>query len=339
MLRFVLRNGTSWAPAGHEVASSQFPIRVDSTTRRSAGNSAAIWALQVRDESTTLVLNSPRFVLKFDKVRAMITQWAYAGQDLFLAGPKLNFFRASTDNDRGRNSMAEQWKASGLHWLQHRVDSVEVSQISRDTAQVKARVRIAPPVHRDRAFECFYTWSVRSNGAIALRVQGTPVGPWPAELPRIGLIASLPSRLNQIAWFGRGPGESYPDTCSATYVDRFTSTADGLRTNYLFPQENGNRSDCRWVQCTDVRGNGIAVIGELFNFNLSRNTPWEIDAARHPFELKPRADLTLTIDRRVNGIGSASCGPGVLQPYRCEPLPFDINLQWFPVQDGSPIAH
>src|SRR5205807_496949 len=108
---------------------------------------------------------------------------------------------------------------------------------------------------------CDYTYTIDSRGELLLEVHGTPHGEQPPTLPRIGLQLGLVQSLANATWFGRGPGESYPDTKKAARLGLFSGTIDDLHTPYIYPQENGNRSDCRWISLTDARGVGLLVTG------------------------------------------------------------------------------
>lgn len=286
-------------------------------------------------------MTGSNFELVFDKVRATIRSWTSNSADLIVNGPRLNFWRATTDNDRGGGGGFHgfnEWKKHGLHWLQHRVDNVRVKAIGRTAVQITADVAIAPPVHRDKAFDVTYTWTIHGSGDVVIGVKGNPRGEWPAHIPRIGLMAGLPARLDRVSWFGRGPGESYVDTYSATHIGLFHGTVDELYTPYVFPQENGNRMDTRWLTLTDHRGAGLLVIGQpTINFSAHWYTPLDLEEARHQHELTKRPFITLNLDMAQTGIGTASCGPGVLDQYRLLPKPFEfsVRLRPFTADAGS----
>jgi beta-galactosidase/evolved beta-galactosidase subunit alpha len=143
---------------------------------------------------------------------------------------------------------------------------------------------------------------------------------------------TLPAAFDQIQWLGFGPGESYPDSRQAARFGRFCARLDDLYTPYTFPQENGNRSDCRWVSLTDPHGRGLWVDGSpTINFSAHWFTTKDLENARHTHELKRRDFITLNLDYRQNGIGSASCGPGVLPQYELHPEEFRFAVTLQPV--------
>jgi beta-galactosidase len=145
----------------------------------------------------------------------------------------------------------------------------------------------------------------------------TPDGGWTLPLPRLGLRMALPGEFEYVEWFGLGPGEAYRDSRRAARMGRFRATVDELQTPYVFPQENGNRADVRWLTLRNGTGAGLAVTGEpVIDITARRWTSEALDAARHPIDLQPEERIWLNLDYGQNGLGSASCGPGVLPAHQ-----------------------
>ena len=143
---------------------------------------------------------------------------------------------------------------------------------------------------------------------------------------------AIPAELRRVEWFGRGPGEAYADTGRAARVGRFSASVEELQTPYLYPQENGNRAGVRWATLGDGRGNGIRVEGEP-TFDLTAR-PWtseHLDQARHPTDLRPDDRIWVNLDLAQQGIGSASCGPGVLPAYRLDATPVSFAVRLVPL--------
>jgi beta-galactosidase len=220
-------------------------------------------------------------------------------------------WRAPTDNDRGSSPSEEsRWRAAGLHRLQHRLAAVE----QRDSELV-VRTRVAPP-GLGFGLLAGYHWTAEA-GRLRLRVEVEPDGEWPCTLPRLGLRMAVPGSFGAVEWFGAGPGEAYADSRQAARVGRFARTVEELQTPYVYPQENGNRADTRWLRLTSADGAGIRIDGEpLFDFSARRWTSEELDAARHTVDLEPGELVHLNLDLAQHGLGTASCGPGVLPQYR-----------------------
>lgn len=129
-------------------------------------------------------------------------------------------------------------------------------------------------------------------------------------------------------------GESYPDTCRAARIGRFTSSVDALQTPYVMPQENGRRAEVRWVELADDRGRGLRVAAlpsggpgtPVFGFTARCWTSADLHAARHPVDLAAGDRLWLTVDLAHRGVGTASCGPDVLPQYELQAGPATLRL-------------
>ena len=326
-LTFTLAIDTRWAAAGYEVAWTQFAVPVKSVLGWPVSRLPEA-PLRAEEGDGSLVLTGPAFEMEFDMLRARIASWTCEGEELITRGPRLNFWRAPTDNDAG---LAEKWRGAGIDALQHHVETVSWEQVDEETIKISAKVRIAPPVY-SRVIEAEYVYTVRGDGSVKIDVTGEPKCEWPDTLPRIGLQLGVPDNLVSADWYGRGPGESYVDSLQAGKFGVWSADVDGLYTPYIMPQENGNRSDVRWVALTDARGVGLLAVGmPTLNFSAHRYTPEDFAAAKHTHELEPRDEVIVHLDYKHNGLGSASCGPGPLEKYLLKPGPFSFSVRLAPV--------
>jgi len=281
-IRVVQAAPTAWAPAGHVLGWGQ--------ARLAAGNRPGQPAGGAPDRDWFDALGTLR----------ALGPWP-------VTGPRLDLWRAPTDNDRGNDGPLEPaWRAMGLHRLTHRV--IEQAW-SPESFVVRTRVAAAGTL---RGLTATYTWT-STGPVLGLRVVIEPDGDWTEPLPRLGLRMQLPAELDQVEWFGAGPGEAYPDSRQAAWIGRFRATVDELQTPYAYPQENGNRAGVRWARLTDGGGRGLLIRGgPTFDLTVRRWTSEDLDAARHPYELTPRDVLCVNLDLGQTGLGTASCGPGVL---------------------------
>lgn len=193
--------------------------------------------------------------------------------------------------------------------MRHRVATVECG---RDTLTVRTRVA---PAGSGPALDADYRWSA-DGGRLRLEVSVRPYGDWPCPLPRLGVRMGLCGSLMTARWYGDGPGEAYPDTRAAARTGLWSMPVDALQTPYVRPQENGARIGTRWVELVRSDGSGLRVEGEPeFWFTARRWTSEQLDAARHTTDLTPGDRVWLHLDHAQHGIGSLSCGPGVLPEY------------------------
>jgi beta-galactosidase len=145
--------------------------------------------------------------------------------------------------------------------------------------------------------------------------------------------------LDHVEWFGLGPGEAYRDSRAAARVGRFDLPIEELQTPYLFPQENGNRSDVRWARIVDGAGRGLRIDGGdtdhggsggggrsgggpegsargRFELTVRRWTTEDLDRATNRCQLAAGPDVVVNLDAAINGLGTESCGPGVLPDHQ-----------------------
>jgi len=149
------------------------------------------------------------------------------------------------------------------------------------------------------------TYTVFGNGEIKVDNTLHPGASNLPYIPEVGTLLLLPGRLEHLHYYGRGPEENHWDRNDATDVGLYSGTVSGQWTSYLRPQENGNKTDVRWVALTDGTGTGLLVSGEpLLEVNASHFTPEDLSVgARHDYQLTPRAEVVLRLSHRQMGVG------------------------------------
>ncbi|MFW6279274.1 MAG: glycoside hydrolase family 2 TIM barrel-domain containing protein [Bacillota bacterium] len=329
-VNLLLASDQSWEKQGHEVAWAQFELSAAEKRGMKTAARDSDWPLEVEEKANNVLLTGKDFQIEFDKVYGKIVDWTYQNQKLIKDGPRLNFWRAPIDNDGG---LVSKWKKAGFHHLKHRIKNFKVDKKEEGSVRIEVESRIAPPI-RDHGFQCKYIYTINYRGEIKIEVSGIPEGEMP-ELPRIGLKMKLPGELNQVEWYGRGPGESYIDSKLSQKVGRYRKSVAELYTPYVYPQENGNRSDVRWVSLTDITGMGFWVVGhnntdDLFNFSAHRFDAHDLEKAEHTDELNFREEIFLNLDYRQQSLGSSSCGPGRQDKYRLQPEEFNFDISIIP---------
>jgi hypothetical protein len=160
-------------------------------------------------------------------------------------------------------------------------------------------------------------------------------------LPRIGLQMRLPGGFERFTWYGRGPHETYIDRQVGAQVGLYSGSVDEQYVPYIVPQENGNKTDVRWVALTNGQGIGLLAVGSPWlNASAHHYSTEDLTLATHTYELQRREDITLNLDYRQSGLGSASCGPGTLDKYLLQPeqVRFRVRLRPFSAQEIAPVA-
>ncbi|WP_221351038.1 glycoside hydrolase family 2 TIM barrel-domain containing protein [Streptomyces beigongshangae] len=311
-VRAVLAGDTAWGPKGHVVAWVQLPVAERPPVGFTTGERP------VPDGQGGITLGPAVFAAGTGELARV--------HGIDVIGPKLDVWRAPTDNDEGASWQPDirhgpLWRRLGLHRMRHRLDAVEPGG---DALTVRTRVA---PAGAEAGLRTVYRWT--SDGTrLGLTVSVTPEGDWGGlPLPRLGIRLGLTTAV-RVRWHGGGPGEAYPDTCSAALLGRWESTVEELQTPYVRPQENGARARVRWAEFDQGAGlPALRVEGEPeFWFTARRWTSEQLDAADHLTDLVPGDTVWVNLDHGQQGIGSQSCGPGALPRYqlRAEPAEFSF---------------
>lgn len=344
-VEFQLKEDKPWAEKGHVIAWDQVHLTSSSVAaQRRARNVSPVPRQEAgikidRPKPTQLQVQNGQSSVGFDLLRGNVT-WNINGVDLFQRGPELYFYRAMTQNDEA-GDMAE-WEEAYVGTMSTHVRDVTWQQ-SGEELTVHYKVRVAPQVLEwGVEADLIYTISAaESSPLFRLQASGEFVGKnTPSVVPRIGLQAVLPKEFDQVAWFGRGPGENYKDSKQACPIGRYESSVPDLFTYYDYPQENGNREDLRWLQIgsgsegvtLDAQriGNGKANESESlpFSFTAKHYMPFDLDDAKHPYDLKPLNFTVLNLDYDNHGLGSATVGPTPFEQYKCKTNPFDFTFEF-----------
>ncbi|MER5406426.1 glycoside hydrolase family 2 TIM barrel-domain containing protein [Streptomyces sp. NPDC002769] len=322
----VLAADTAWASAGHVIATAQ----LDRSARRPAPGvrSRTDW----RHSDGTLTLGIAEFV-DGSLVRL-------AGRP--VTGPRLELFRAPTDNDEAASDEVEEsdatvagvsqaalWRADGLDRLTVRRVSVE------RTAEALRTISKVSAANSGSSVTVETVWSIEGD-ELELRVEIEPSRGWRTVWPRIGIRFDLPdgtAPVDGAQWFGLGPLESYPDSLRAARTGRFSSTVADLSVDYARPQETGHRSEVRQLTLTSAGTEVLRLTtvpdtrGRRPGFTLSRHTPQQIARAEHPFELPGSTTSHLIVDAAQHGLGSRACGPDVWPEFALRPESRTIRLR------------
>ena len=347
---FHLRNPTLWAPKGHEVAWQQFQVRFSAAppefykpTPVPAGASLAV------DETTTgVTLRGPDFEAVIGRATGTLASLTYGGTRIladspaYTAGPLLNVYRALTDNDQW---LARAFYNSGLSQLAHRVRTFTVTKVGPQASRVD--VLFECDGFKAAGFSHRVSYTVFADGRILVANHVEPRGDVP-PLPKLGVQMRVAGALEQFAWLGRGPWESYPDCKTAADIGLYRGTVSDQFTGYVRPQENGNKEDVSWAALTNDAGRGLLVVAETprFAVTVSHFTADDLDAARHRngepkkfARLVPRPEIIVSLDAQQMGLGGASCGPEPLLKYKCLPRTVDYRYSLRPyAPDMGPLA-
>ena len=298
-IRFVLNKKQRWANKGHLLAWTQFKLPYQPGTAP-AITPRSMDALTLNDAPQQLTVEGSDFAVTFNKTKGLLTGWVFNNSDLIVAPLTPNFWRVPTDNDNG-NKMLKRcgiWKNAGIN-----IDCTVLEfKVNQDKPQqVNIFVKTQLPAN-DTVLETTYT--IFGSGDVLIDNELTPGKDLP-ELMRIGMQTEMPGEFSTMSWFGRGPQESYWDRMTGYPVGIYKEDVYHPEHVYVRPQENGNKTDVRWVAWTNKKGTGLIAIGEpLINASAWPYSMTDLEKAEHINELPTRETITVNIDYKQTGVGS-----------------------------------
>lgn len=325
-ISYQLREDTSYASSGHELATAQFelPLYKEGIVVRPEG------ILNVEKEHTTLHVKGANFSLDFNLVNGNLMNIVRDGMQVLSKGPRLTLWRAPISNDM---EIIDKLKKVYFLHLEHEVVMNIDYHMEGNILKVEVDT-INSTTNSAWHFKTKYVYTVYPSGDILIDVEGTPSGRVdlaPDMLPRIGVSMHLDKSMEHVRYFGMGPGENYADSKEAAQMGLYANTVDGLFTNYVIPQENGNHMGCKWVSMTNDRGMGLLASTEGdFNFSASWYEDKDLDDAKHTCDLVKRDYIVFNVDYKQNALGTNSCGQWQLDKYRAKFEDFKLSFRLTP---------
>ncbi|WP_159886235.1 glycoside hydrolase family 2 TIM barrel-domain containing protein [Paenibacillus puerhi] len=327
------KRDTVWAEAGHEVTFEQFALPASEAAASgvsAASGTAAVsedFPLQAVENGHLLELTGLDFRYVFDLYDGTFAKLSKHGVNLLHAPVSFNIWRAPTDNDR---NIRNEWQNQGFHRAGMKVYQVKWTGNEAGGVDIAVSYSLGgyiryPILHGEAV------WQVDGSGAIVLRTQ-VKVRENAPFLPRFGLQLVMPAGNEEVEYFGYGPHESYIDKRQSVKRGKYLLTVDEMSENYIMPQETGSRYDTEWAIVSTELGMGLHFEAPGgFSFNASHYTPQDLTEARHTYELVKRKETIVQLDYKMSGIGSNSCGPELLEPYRLSEKEFAFELRIKPV--------
>lgn len=284
--------------------------------------------LQVSEDDTQIHIKGREFVYTIDRRTALFTEMKFAGREYLNHPMELNIWRAPTDNDMYIKS---EWKKAHYDKAYTRAYTTEVVQGKHGVKITSHASVVAETVQK--ILDVTITWKIEAAGKIDADIAVTKDDEFP-DLPRFGVRMFLDKKLSAARYFGMGPQESYCDKHQATSHGLYQANVDDLHEDYIRPQENGSHYDCEYVELNNSRY-GIVVSAEnAFSFNASYYTQEELEKKTHNYELIESDSVVFCVDYALNGIGSNSCGPVVLDQYRFDDVLFRFQFTLIPYVKG-----
>ena len=284
--------------------------------------------LQVNEDDTQIHIKGREFAYTIDRRTALFTEMKFAGREYLNHPMELNIWRAPTDNDM---YIKAEWKKAHYDKAYTRAYTTEVVQGKHGVKIASHASVVAETVQK--ILDVTITWKIDASGKIDADIEATKDGEFP-DLPRFGVRMFLDKKLSDARYFGMGPQESYRDKHQAASHGLYRANVRDLHEDYIRPQENGSHYDCGYVELNNSRYGMAAFSESTFSFNASYYTQEELEKKTHNYELIESDSVVFCVDYALNGIGSNSCGPVVLDQYRFDDVLFRFQFTLIPYVKG-----
>ncbi|MEI6950322.1 glycoside hydrolase family 2 TIM barrel-domain containing protein, partial [Paraflavisolibacter sp. H34] len=332
------KTATEMIPAQHELAREQFKVGGDYFASNMAGESK----LEISTEGNRLRFSAGNVRGEFDLKEGRMTRYALNGEGS-MGGqfPEPYFWRAPTDNDFGNNMQVSLgiWRTAHINRL---VKSVTAGEKTAAGLPVKV-------VYELSGVNLPYTidYLIQNDGSVRITSSIDMTGRNLPELPRFGMRMQLPGQFEHLSYYGRGPWENYSDRNTASFVGLYKDRVANQSTmGYIRPQENGYKTDVRWLALTNGEGKGMVIEGaQPICFSALNQSTEDLDPGltkkqQHPTDVKPRRAVFLNIDLKQRGVGGDdSWGALPHEQYRLLDKKYSYTYTIKLVEDKSLAVH
>jgi len=294
----------------HVIAKEEFQLSLYTYPKKVASNSSR--QLTVSKKGEVFTISGAQFEIVVNAESGLLQSYVHEGRILIEQPMKPNFWRAPTDNDFG-NQMHKRyaaWKMASqnrtLKSFMIHDDKGSINDIKTKKAELIKVATIFDLPDVEATLQVQYT--INGLGEIYVETTLSGLKEDAPDLPRLGNIIILPEVFNQVKWYGRGPWENYWDRKTASFVAKYASNVDEMYVPYVRPQENGYKTDVRWISLTNDAGQGVLIEGtDLMSFSALHYTIEDFDAGDertgHTYDLKRRPNIFLNLDYKQMGVG------------------------------------
>ncbi len=315
-------------PQDHIYASEQMLLPIFAGAKPVTGDGLAL--LDLKSEASDLTVAGEGFSVLFDMAAGVMKSYRVSGQELIISGPRPDFWRAPTDNDYG-NGMEKRnapWREAGSKAV---IRSAHIGQPGMGTATVSFSFDI-PGVDGKKIAALVTEYTVHAGGTVDVLFKLTKTDMSLEEIPRVGMQMTMPGIFTDLSWYGRGPHENYSDRKSSAFVGLYESSVADQYVPYVRPQENGYKTDTRWLTVADRSGRGLRFEGyPVFSFaalnylhedfespgKLSGYRPDAKAVNRHLSDVIPRDLVKVNIDYGQMGVGGDDSWRARTHPEYC----------------------
>ncbi len=297
----MLQENTLWADSGHVIAFQQFEFRnilplEKKTAYKLTGLKEVKDSIYFQTETSGGRVGFTKESIRMNGANGKIE----------FGKPKPSFWRAPTDNDRGGGqaplgSFATDWEKDGYDILKVVKEKRQVKTIRGLDGVLVEKQKLKGNKIKIKSKQLY---RVAEDGQILVSNQfKRSFKLFGRSMPKVGTALYFTPEFNHVEWFGRGPGESYPDRKSGVPMGVYSGTVSEQYEPYIVPQENGNKTDVQWVRLYNSDGLGIEVTGDKLNISVHEYDLHAFDNCTHYYQVKPSDKITLNVDYQQAGLG------------------------------------
>lgn len=327
-LHVVLSKNEAWAEKGFEVASNQFALT--GFSQKESFNKT-FPTLALADENTSFAIKGKSFQIKIDKSNGALSSYLFKGKEQIFSPLLPKFSRPLTDNDR------RGWKAQRKLKQWYNVDLKLQSCIAKTISKGIIQISTNYSLVNDSAFVQI-NYSINGDGVIKVAYDFKPSFALP-NMPKIGMQCGIERTFENITWYGKGELENYVDRAYGFDVGIYQQNIQDFMEPYAVPQENGNRTDVRWMYLSNKKQEGLLVMADsLLSMSARPYTDQNIETAKHTYKLKDAGFINLNIDLRQMGVGGNDSWSDVAAPleqYQIKAQPYQYSFYITPYIAGK----
>lgn len=312
----VLKNDWVLLPAGYELAKEQIQLRNNNTESEKKERKQGGEALSVSDNGSSVSVSNDKISLQFDRQKGQMISYKIDGKEMWLNGngPQPNFWRPPTDNDIGNRMQINNinWKKATLNL---KASSMKTEKVD-DMVKVYIDYNLA-----DVGAKLSSTYSIWKDGSIEIQNELSEATE-KSDIPRFGMRFQIPAEFQHLTYYGRGPWENYQDRSYASFVGLYKSSVSEQYVPYVRPQENGAKSEVRWLELANEQNNGLLIVSgdneNFLHFNalFAPNEDFDVSAtsdyhsghkgvsfSKHTTDIRDKNLVQLNIDMMQRGLG------------------------------------
>lgn len=327
-LIYILKKEMPLIPKGYELGFDELKIENEDgrnqNTVKWLEREVTLSDMEVAEDDTSVIIKGKAFTYTYSKKNGMFESLVFAGREYINRPMELNIWRAPTDNDMYAKI---EWKKAKYNEAYVRAYETEIIQLEK-CVEISVKTSMSA-ASIQKILDADIVWKIDCMGGITSSIKVVKDEEFP-DLPRFGIRLFLDKKLENIAYFGMGPYESYIDKHQSTSHGVYRAKLSEMHEDYINPQENGSHYDCDYVELANGQFGMVAAAKKIFSFNASIYTQEELERAAHNFELEESDSTVLCLDYALNGIGSNSCGPVVTDKYRFDDIKFDFAISIIP---------